>query len=363
VAIGDDQVLGRRVVLRLYPDRDGPRVRGAGGRPGRLWPLGHGSTAVGGAAYRWEAYVAPSGAPLADVVDREHPVRWPEARSVLEQLAAELAAAQKDGSLPGQLSLDQFWVQPDGRLQLLDFPPGRATELTNAIGLLGLSATALLEGVPRTPNDLSPVRAPLPRHADRLVARLLGAPAAIGSPAEFADELAATRGLPARVTRPLRGVQLAIQAGLLAPGLAVMFALAGLYSVFATLESDPVPLVRRDWWAACAAILLWPAVWTATAFALRGGLSYLVAGIRVVRTVGGPAARQRCLLRSLVTWGPVALLLCASVVVRTEWPGSGLGTALWWVALGLLPTFVAAALLDPERGPHDRVLGTWLVPR
>src|SRR5439155_24517860 len=94
------------------------------GRPGRLWSLGAGTTSVGGVRHRWTAYVAPTGAPLADVVDRGHPVRWPEARPILEQVATDLAAAQKDGTLPTHLALDQLWVQPDGRPQLLDFPLG-----------------------------------------------------------------------------------------------------------------------------------------------------------------------------------------------------------------------------------------------
>jgi hypothetical protein len=165
------------------------------------------------------------------------------------------------------------------------------------------------------------------------------------------------------VTRPLRGLQLAIQAAFLGPGLAVMFAVAGLYSVLDAVKMNPVPTIRRDWWAACLVILAWPTLWAGAAFLLRGGLSYRITGIRVVRTAGGPARRRRCAVRPVLAWGPLAVVLCASVIVRTEWPGSGLGTALWWAALGLPPAYVAAALLDPERGPHDRLLGTWLVPR
>jgi hypothetical protein len=138
-----------------------------------------------------------------------------------------------------------------------------------------------------------------------------------------------------------------------------MFAVAGMYSVFRSVDLDLVPAVRRDWWAACLAILAWPALWVGTAFLLRGGASYIVTGIRVVRVIGGPATRRRCALRSLLTWAPVGLILCAAVVVRT----AGLDAVLWWAALGLFPLYVAAALLDPERGPHDRLLRTWLVPR
>jgi hypothetical protein len=456
VAVGDDAVLGRRVLMRLYPDRGGPPVRSAGGQPGRLWPLGRGTANVGGAPHRWEAFVAPTGAPIADVVDARHRVRWPEARPVLEQIAVELAAAEKDGSLPGQLSLDQVWVQPDGRPQLLDFPIAPTGGLTSAVGVLHQAAVNLLEGGPRSPIHAGPIRAPLPGHASRLLSRLAGGPDPITRPADFADELAATRDRPARVTRAARALQLAIQAGTVGIGLVVMFAISGLYSVFLALDSpdhlarlrraraaerlvalaestegraalsaegpafvdrlpakvaaeraalnsalpntnraeryvlnrltrperatpvgqllstardldvetEPVPPLPRVWWKAWVAILFWPMVWAASAFVFRGGLSYLLTGIRIVRATGGPATRRQCALRSLVVWGPIALLLCGAVLTRAQFPEHEVVyRTAWWAALLELPLYVLAALLVPERGSQDRLLNTWLVPR
>jgi serine/threonine protein kinase len=464
VAVGDDQVLGRRVLLRLYPSRDGPAVRSSGGRPGRLWPLGRGAASIADTPHLWEAYVAPAGAPLADVVDRRHPVRWPEAHPILEQLAAELAAAQKDGSLPGQLSLDQVWVQPHGRPQLLDFPVGPTSGLTDVTGVLRQSAATLLEGAPRLPADRGPIRAPLPRHAARLLDRLAGGPLAITSPAEFGDELAGIRHLPGRVTRGSRAIQLAVQAGTVGFGLLVMFLAVGMYSVGLALESEhflaravqlraaeavvefsatpegrarlgaepafretverdpafverlagripndraelraampglnrveryfrrllenarvgsetdqivaaaieldqqPATLapISRMWWEGCVEILIWPVLWAVSAFVLRGGLSYLLTGIRIVRPTGASASRRRCAARALLVWLPVALILSAAVVIRAESPLSEAYLPLLVIAAILLPVYFALALIDPERGPHDRLLGTWLVPR
>ena len=418
---------------------------------------------VAGVAHRWDAYVAPTGAPLADVVDRRHPIRWPEARLVLEPLAHDLAAAATDGTLPAHLSLAQVWVQPDGRPELLDFPlePG---EPTTAAGLLRQAAATLLEGGPRGPSETGPVRAPVPRHAARLLGRLFGGAAT--SPAEVAAELAATRGRPARVTRGGRAIQLAIQTGTLAVGLTVMFAASGLYSAILALESPeyldrarrlrsadrvldlmatpdglaelraepaflevagadpsfpgrlsdavaregatlraalpglnpaeeyvlrraadgsggstdpsvrdaielsrlpdggPPPSLPRRWARLCLAILAWPIVWAAAAFAFRGGLSNLLTGVRLVRAAGGPPRRGQCAARTLVVWMPVALLLCASVVVRAHAPEAATAyRGLWWTAAMLLPAYLAVALIDPERGPHDRLVGLWLVPR
>jgi hypothetical protein len=466
VAVGDDLVLGRRVLLNVRPAA-APRDRPSpGGQPGRLWALGHGTVPLAGAPHAWDAYVAPAGAPVTDVVDSRHPVRWPEARPILEQLANDLAAGQKDGTLPAHLSLEQVWVQPDGRPQLLDFPLEPGSVPTTATGLLRQVAATLLEGVPRSTVDGRSIRAPVPRHAARFLARLSTVPPVIASPADLAGELAATRDRPARITRGSRAVQLAVQAGFLFVGLLVMFASSGLYSALLALDTpeymdrarrvasaermlnqastpagldrlqtepafaeavggDPTflerlsatiaqeraqlraplpglnpaeklilaraetpddrrpladdvrdaldlertsgaapPAIHRRWTRPCFAILVWPFLWAAGAFLLRGGLSNLLTGVLVVRATGGRPGRRQAALRALVVWLPTGLLLGASVVARASVPeATALYRGLWWTAAILLPTFLAVALIDPERGPHDRLLRTWLVPR
>src|SRR5207244_9642454 len=126
---------------------------------------------------RWDAFVAPAGGPLRQLVSPREPLAWADARPILEQTARELTAAQADGTLPAILTLDQVWVQPDGRVQLLDSP----LELSAEAGLVSLDlvrqATALaLEGAPRPPDALAwPIRAPLPGHAERMLGRLMTA--------------------------------------------------------------------------------------------------------------------------------------------------------------------------------------------
>jgi uncharacterized RDD family membrane protein YckC len=71
----------------------------------------------------WDAYEALSGAPLAVLASEPQP--WDSVRYWLLDLAAELAAAEDDGSLPESLDLDRVWITADGRAKLLDFPaPG-----------------------------------------------------------------------------------------------------------------------------------------------------------------------------------------------------------------------------------------------
>ena len=52
---------------------------------------------------------------------------WGQVRYRLYDLALEISAAEKDGTLPPVLALDRVWITGDGRAKLLDFPaPGLA---------------------------------------------------------------------------------------------------------------------------------------------------------------------------------------------------------------------------------------------
>ena len=85
-----------------------------------------------GAAYDWTAYAAPLGGPLAEAVRPGRPLPWADARYLLEQLVEEFRAAEADGSLPPRLALDHIWVEPNGRVQVLDFPLCAARYRPNA---------------------------------------------------------------------------------------------------------------------------------------------------------------------------------------------------------------------------------------
>src|SRR5262249_34344686 len=92
------------------------------------------------------------------------PQSWSKVRYWLWDLARELSAAEKDGTLPQMVALDRVWITAEGRAKLLDFPaPGTDTNL-------GTSAVSATEGptVPAVQRSLMHVAPPaLPR-------RLLG---------------------------------------------------------------------------------------------------------------------------------------------------------------------------------------------
>src|SRR5262249_47485221 len=125
VLIGTDPALGRTVWVEL-------RASGAPGlsparrdlnRPARLRWLGGGVHKP----WQWDAFLAPSGVPAADLVAGSRRLAWHQVRPVLEQLADELAAACADGTLPSVLTADQVWVRSGGQALLLDAPPGEPT--------------------------------------------------------------------------------------------------------------------------------------------------------------------------------------------------------------------------------------------
>ncbi len=116
---GVDAVLRRAVWLVEWDDGSAeiPRARRDVDRIGRLHWLA-GRRAPGD---NWDAFEAPQGAPLASVGAQ---AGWTVVHGWLNDLAAELAAAQRDDTLPG-LAIDRVWIRPDGRALLLDWPaPG-----------------------------------------------------------------------------------------------------------------------------------------------------------------------------------------------------------------------------------------------
>ena len=106
-----------------------------------------------------------------------------------------------------------------------------------------------------------------------------------------------------------------------------------------------------------------PAGWVLWAFLSRGGLSLPLAGIALVRNDGRGASRLACGWRAFLVWAAPTLLLAGSRYVRETFPeATGLSLGLWFGALLLLLGYLAVGLLFRNRGPHDRLAGTLLVP-
>jgi hypothetical protein len=313
--------------------------------------------------WRWDAFLAPAGCPLLELVGSEEGrLSWAEVRPILEQLADELAAAERDGTLPATLTADGVYVQPDGRVQLVDVPLGNGAadagddaegaRPPGPLALLHQVAVLGLEGTPRPAEDRwGPVRAPIPIHASGLLNRLASGEPPYESVEPFRANLQSTRGQPAQVSRTIRLGLLVVSAhffilGLCFVGLGVLFSAAGPVSPVAVLAL---------FGAAC---VLW-------AFLTRGGISLRVQKLALVRFDGQRASRLQCAWRTLIFWAPPVALVGLAEVKAAYFPaeswwwknGAWLGVALW------LLIHAAWALRSPGRSLPDRLAGTYLVPR
>jgi hypothetical protein len=148
-------------------------------------------------------------------------------------------------------------------------------------------------------------------------------------------------------------------------------------SVRAAALGETIPATAMDQSIATVQtimLLLWPVVWVAWAFLARGGLTFPMMGLGLVRGNGKPALRVQCAWRALLVWAPVTGFAIASVWLNAWywmfWPGDGsdvwmlwASSAAWWASLALLPLYAALAIWFPRRSWHDWLAGTYLVPR
>jgi uncharacterized RDD family membrane protein YckC len=239
VLLGSDPALGRPVWIWLRPVGSLPlaparRDVARANRPRWLAGGEH-------AGLPWDAFLAAPGSMLTDIVAEEGALGWRDARPLIEQLCDEARAACGDGTLPARLELDQLWVQPNGNVQLVDFPldnesapptttagrddPGRA------VAFVGQAVRRLLEAPAAgersrasTPRNLDAAKAPnagattlrarLPDHARRLLVPLFTA----GEPSRKLEDLQKglqeSRAQPTEITRYRRAAQLGISLAL-----------------------------------------------------------------------------------------------------------------------------------------------------
>lgn len=222
VWVGEDRGLARTVVIWLKP-ATGAAMPTEAHRPTRLRRLGNGTLTWAGQSFEWMAFAAPLGGPLAGTIDPGRPLPWADARLLLDQLVEEFRAAEADGTSLVRLGLDQVWVEPNGRVQLLDSSltvSADSPRSTWPISLLREVASLALEGRPRA--SAGPVRAPLPAHAIPVLDRLF-TDGGYTNVADLQRDLAETHFHRPEVTPAIRAAQLGIQAATLVVPLGVLF--------------------------------------------------------------------------------------------------------------------------------------------
>jgi eukaryotic-like serine/threonine-protein kinase len=114
-----DPLLQRPLLLRRRSDADAApgEARRFCARPGRLrWH----HTVSDSEAACWDVWQAIPGQPLSDLLVHPSAPSWDLVLPWLRDLAAEMDAAQKDGTLPAELTSKHIWITQSGHAVLLD---------------------------------------------------------------------------------------------------------------------------------------------------------------------------------------------------------------------------------------------------
>jgi hypothetical protein len=373
--LGEDSSLSRKVAILLRPEHAAP-LEAARRDLGRItrprW--------IAGGKLKneqWDAFLAPQGCPLPELIASERRLPWSEVRSILEQLSEELQSAAADGTTPAALNLEQIWVQQNGRVQLADWmpeatgstpmlnldatPEARGLDLLRRVAVLALEGEARAKDAPPTP-----IRAPLPEHARQILDRLLGVTQPYEHLADVRADLAVAGETPAEVDATLRAGQLAVLAAALVPSLAAMFLLGVAVDQFLGESLSYTALA----WTAILPSLLIPMGWLLWIGLFRGGFSFPMMGLSLVNGVGQPPSLAQCVLRSTAMWLPV-VLLAASAYLWPVWidERDPKQYFIWawlgcWAAVGLtFVIYLALVLMYPSRSGHDALADTYVVPR
>ncbi len=315
-------------VLQVSADPVSPGARSLG-RPTRLrWLDGQRCPDKA-----WDAYEASDGRPLLSVTSRP---AWSAVSTWLSDLAAEFEAGQADDTIDS-LSLDRIWITRTGHAKWLDFrAPGASAVQPVGDGFDLATAQRFLHDV--ATHALRAHAGPLPLAASTVLRRLaIGGFATLG---EFRTALGQLKTSPDRVTRERRGMALAISIACYWFGAAPLGQFVASSFSIGTIRGYDVGLLS---------CLVLGVVW---AFALRSGAVLHAFDIAVVTGDGQEASRIRSAARAALAWSWVPVQVVAA----------SYGGPMFAILL-LKLVGVAYAADHPDRGLHDRLVGTYLVPR
>jgi uncharacterized RDD family membrane protein YckC/predicted Ser/Thr protein kinase len=320
---GVDPVLRRDVWIHQFRRAEEPRSRTERCRSLRpRWLSGQDT-----AAFSWNAYGAEKGRPLVAVP----PVQaWRSVRTWLLDVAGQLqrAAASSD-----QLSPERVWISSEGRAMLLPFRcpglPLRLNEVAHewsGVRLLGEIGRIGLRGV---------ARHELPRGVSGFLNALEGQ--RFLSVREVTASLAQLGEQPDVASSRQRGIALA---------LSVISYLIAVVWLGRLLEAA---MQAAQIGGAFGCFL----VAVGSGAALRGGLWLRACGLAVVDRDGRDVSRARASCRAAVAWSCIPVFALAAAAGSRS-------------LVGFVTTVCVLALVDaslnPRRGFHDRLAGTYLVP-
>jgi uncharacterized RDD family membrane protein YckC len=115
------------------------------------------------------------------------------------------------------------------------------------------------------------------------------------------------------------------------------------------------------------AVASWMALFCSivSSIAVSGGAATRMIGLAVVTRDGNQIGRGRSLARTLIAWAPILawLSLLPNPIVMGFGPASPVPVLAISLAFGAMIAGVVWTIAAADRGLHDRIAGTWVVPR
>jgi len=336
-----DDVLNRKVWIYLSEPGTPPVTpeRRTLARPARLrWLAGDRMP-----GQSWDAYEAPTGAPL-DALPLEAR-SWRLVRGWLVELATEIERSLRDGVLP-RLAVDRVWIASRGHVRLIDFV---TDEVDPADAHAGRAVQRFLAEVARgaLPAQIEyGARYHLPQSAQQVLAQL--------DCAGFETVHTARVALEALLARPDRVSLRRRAASMLLPGLPLLIqaiAVAVALGMMRRTAYGPILLAQ---------LTLFGMVSVASAGISPGGVVLRLWEIAVADYAGSAVSRVRAMGRNALAWSP--LFVATAVLIVTDL-GPAYDNFLSLTAVICWLAGAAYALVNPERGLQDRLSGTWLIAR
>ena len=341
-----DPVLRRPVwLLRRNAEEPSPARRDLA-RPGRSRWLQKIETAEA----TWDAFEAIQGASLSSQVEHGKRVPWGTLRHWLHDLASELWAATGDGTLPAALSLDHVRITDQGRAVLLDEPWPEVQTTAERIRVEDVTGQQrFLHAVAAHAESTS-----LPLHTRPLLKNLKE-----GKFEKLSFLTGTLRGIldkPAEVSRGVRAGAI-----FMIPLYVWIMMFVGtlhgaewLYEIVGKSASGIAMAVTL-------VVLMGGALIELAILPFRTTCGHAIFRLAVVNAAGEMASRSRLLARWAIIWLPLFL---AMMFVALLWKiNEGIAVIS---AINLLLLWIGGAVyavVDRNRGLHDRLAGTWVVRR
>lgn len=341
--VGIDPILQRRVWL-LRREEAGPSVvRQHVTRPGRSRWLQKVEDARG----IWDAFEATRGTCYSQLVKDGHGVPWGTLRHWLDDLASELMAASKDGTLPEALSLHHVWITAQGRAILLDEPWPGGTLQTESIPVGHLAGQQRFLAAVACHVDFTR----LPLHARGVLRNLKN-----GKFEKLSFLTGILRGLlgkPCEVGKWVRAGSI--------------FMLPAYVWILVVVALPPAPMTS-EWWQSPAAVALTAAgillamrgVFQLLELPFRTTCSHSIFRLAVIDSKGERAECGTLLRRWAIVWLPLFL---PGALAGFLW-ARGFPSAAFISGSVVLTLWIGAALyaaLHPYRGLQDLLAGTRVV--